>query len=109
MNKTQISVSLAALFLGASSLVFAADTATTKEPLAQSTTSVEKNLTRDSDSKGLNNASTRLETNQDRIEAKKAARAAKLEKAKHAEKLEKVKKAEKAEAKNVHGTSTVSH
>ncbi len=98
MNKTQIAVSIAALFLGASSMVFAADTATTKEPLAQSTTSVDKNLTRDSDSKGLNNASTRLEANQDKIEAKKAARAEKrLDKAKRAEKLEKAKKAEDTE------------
>jgi hypothetical protein len=101
MNKTQLSVSLAALFLGASGMVFAADTTTTttiKEPLTQSATSVEKNITRDSDSKGLNNASTHLETNQDKIEARKAARAEKrLDKAKRAEKLEKAEKAEKVE------------
>ena len=72
MNKTKISALLAAICLGSSSLVFAADiTATTKEPLSQSITSVEKNLTRDVDSKGLNNALNRLETNQDRLEAKK--------------------------------------
>jgi hypothetical protein len=101
MNKTQLSVSLAALFLGASGMVFAADTTTTttiKEPLTQSATSVEKNITRDSDSKGLNNASTHLETNQDKIEARKAARAEKrLDKAKRAEKLEKAEKVEKVE------------
>ena len=103
MNKTQVSVSIAALFLGASSIVFAADTATTsttKEPLAQSSTSVEKNVTRDPDSKGLNNASNRLEANQDKIEAKRAAKAERRlekEKAKKAEKLEKAKKTEKAE------------
>ena len=101
MNKTQIAVSIAALFLGASSIVFAADTATTsttKEPLAQSSTSVEKNVTRDPDSKGLNNASNRLEANQDKIEAKRAAKAERrLEKAKKAEKMEEAKKAEKME------------
>ena len=98
MNKTQIAVSIAALFLGASSMVFAADTATTKEPLAQSSTSVEKNVTRDPDSKGLNNASNRLEANQDKIEAKRAAKAQRrLEKAKKAEKMEEAKKAEKIE------------
>ena len=101
MNKTQIAVSIAALFLGASSIVFAADTATTsttKEPLAQSSTSVEKNVIRDPDSKGLNNASNRLEANQDKIEAKRAAKAERrLEKAKKAEKLEKAEKAEEAE------------
>jgi hypothetical protein len=101
MNKTQLSVSLAALFLGASGMVFAADTTTTttiKEPLTQSATSVEKNITRDSDSKGLNNATTHLETNQDKIEARKAARAEKrLDKAKRAEKLEKAEKVEKVE------------
>ena len=101
MNKTQVSVSIAAIFLGASSIVFAADTATTsttKEPLAQSSTSVEKNVTRDPDSKGLNNASNRLEANQDKIEAKRAAKAERrLEKAKKAEKMEKAKKAEKME------------
>ena len=101
MNKTQVSVSIAAIFLGASSIVFAADTATTsttKEPLAQSSTSVEKNVTRDPDSKGLNNASNRLEANQDKIEAKRAAKAERrLEKAKKAEKMEKAKKAEKIE------------
>ena len=98
MNKTQIAVSIAALFLGASSMVFAADTATTKEPLAQSSTSVEKNVTRDPDSKGLNNASNRLEANQDKIEAKRAAKAQRrLEKAKKAEKIEEAKKAEKIE------------
>ena len=101
MNKTQVSVSIAAIFLGASSIVFAADTATTsttKEPLAQSSTSVEKNVTRDPDSKGLNNASNRLEANQDKIEAKRAAKAERrLEKAKKAEKMEEAKKAEKME------------
>ena len=98
MNKTQVSVSIAAIFLGASSMVFAADTATTKEPLAQSSTSVEKNVTRDPDSKGLNNASNRLEANQDKIEAKRAAKAERrLEKAKKAEKMEEAKKAEKIE------------
>ena len=98
MNKTQVSVSIAAIFLGASSIVFAADTATTKEPLAQSSTSVEKNVTRDPDSKGLNNASNRLEANQDKIEAKRAAKAERrLEKAKKAEKMEEAKKAEKIE------------
>ena len=98
MNKTQVSVSIAAIFLGASSVVFAADTATTREPLAQSSTSVEKNVTRDSDSKGLNNASNRLEANQDKIEAKRAAKAERrLEKAKKAEKIEKMEKMEKAE------------
>ena len=101
MNKTQIAVSIAALFLGASSIVFAADTATTsttKEPLAQSSTSVEKNVIRDPDSKGLNNASNRLEANQDKIEAKRAAKAQRrLEKAKKAEKMEEAKKAEKIE------------
>ena len=98
MNKTQVSVSIAAIFLGASSIVLAADTATSKEPLAQSSTSVEKNVTRDPSSKGLNNASNRLEANQDKIEAKRAAKAERrLEKAKKAEKLEKAEKMEKAE------------
>ena len=103
MNKTQISVAVAAVVLGAASLVFAAD-ATIKVPLNQSTSSLGKNVTRDSDSKELNNASTRIEQNQDRLETKKAARAEKrldaekrLGNAKRAENAEKTEKAEKVE------------
>lgn len=41
-------------------------------PLTQGTTSVDKNLKRDPDNKGLQNADQRLQTNQNRLEARKA-------------------------------------
>lgn len=107
MNTTKISIAVASIFLGMASAAFAADTAstttdttaTTKEPLSQSTTSVDKNLARDADSKGLNNATTRLETNQDRIEADKTVRTQKrLDKAKYESHPHHVKSSEKLSA-----------
>ncbi|WP_124949612.1 hypothetical protein [Sulfuriferula thiophila] len=87
MNKIKITVAVTTIFLGFSGLSHGADTTTEKTPLSQSTISVDKNLIRDSDSKGLTNASTRLETNQDRIEAQQTVRSAKrLDKAKRTDK-----------------------
>ena len=84
MNKIKITVAVTTIFLGFSGLSHGADTTTAKTPLSQSTISVDKNLVRESDNKGLTNAGTRLETNQDRIEAKQAVRSTKrLDKAKH--------------------------
>lgn len=42
-----------------------------KKPLDQARTSVEKNLEKDPDNKGLQNAAERLKENQERIEARK--------------------------------------
>lgn len=107
MNVNKISLAVAVICLSIAGTSYAADStsttaivnansstpAETKAPLSQSTTSVQKNLTRDADSKGLNNASNRLESNQDKIEARKAERAEKrLTKAEKAE----LKKADKA-------------
>ena len=121
MNKIKITVAVTTIFLGFSGLSHGADTTTAKTPLSQSTISVDKNLIRDSDNKGLANASTRLETNQDRIEAQQATRSAKrldtvkrtgktadktaikaekaarAEKAAHVEKAERIEKAERPE------------
>ena len=89
MIRTKISIAVALVCLGIAGSSYAADAATTtttsttatgttgtttsitatKTPLSQSTISVQKNLTRDADSKGLTNASNRLEANQDKIEA----------------------------------------
>lgn len=80
MNKTKISLAVAVIFLSITGASYAADstsTTETKTPLSQSTTSVQKNLTRDADSKGLSNASNRLETNQNKIKAHKSLRAEK--------------------------------
>ena len=97
MNKTQISIFIASLYLGASGLVLAEDTTiTVNEPISQAVISVDKNLTRDPDNKGLKNAAARLETNQDRIQEKRDSKAEKLDKVKKAEKLEKSAKFEKA-------------
>lgn len=45
--------------------------ATTKVPSSQGLASVDKNLAKDADSKGLRNAADRIERNEDRKEAKK--------------------------------------
>lgn len=94
MNHTKTSILVAILSLAAFHLAYAADDVDTKAPLSQSTQSVNKNLTRDPDSKGLTNASKRLEANEDKIEAHKDEM---KDKATRAEKVERAQKPERPE------------
>ena len=90
MNKIKIVVAIATIYTGFSGMSYAADASTTvKEPLSQATTSVGKNLTRDPDSKGLNNANSRLQTNEERLDTKQTTITEKsLNKTKHTAKKE---------------------
>jgi hypothetical protein len=103
MNKSKILLALATIYLTISGVSYAADDTTTdaKVPLTQAQESVDKNLTRDPDSKGLNNASERLEANQTKIEAHKMTKAEKrLAKQQKLEQKKAAKVAEHAEDKN---------
>lgn len=94
MNNTRISLVVAILSLFTINASFAADEVDTKTPLSQSTQSVNKNLARDPDNKGLTNASKRLETNDEKIEAHKDAL---KDKATRVEKIERPQKPERPE------------
>lgn len=110
MNKTRIAITVGTAFLlSVASMSYAADTAT-KQPMDQAVKSVDKNLAKDPDNKGLQNAAGRLQTNQERHEKKRAEkearRKAKIERkeARHqakinqrAEKMERPEKAERPE------------
>lgn len=72
MYKTKIAIAVGTLFLlGVASTSYAADPAT-KQPLDQAIKSVDKNLVKDPDNKGLQNAAGRLQTNKERHEKKRA-------------------------------------
>ena len=92
MYKTKIAIAVGTVFLlGAASLSYAADdvtkpTASTtakQAPLEQGEKSVNANLAKDPDNKGLQNAAKHVEANEKRIEEKRADQAEKREDAKH--------------------------
>jgi len=92
MYKTIAATAAGTMFLlGIASTSYAADTAT-KQPLDQSIESVDKNLAKDPDNKGLQNAAERLQTNKERQAKKREAQAAKRE-------AKSLKKAERKAAK----------
>ena len=109
MYKTLSAISVGTLLLlGVASSSHAADAAT-KQPMDQAIKSVDKNLAKDPDNKGLNNAAERLQTNKERQakkrEAQKAKRDAKRDRqaarrSEHnkAERTERMEKAERPEA-----------
>jgi hypothetical protein len=75
-------------------------TGTVKKPLSQAIKSVGKNLSKDPDNKGLQNASEKLDANQQKIEERRADRIEKsgsIEKADKVDKVDKVEKVEKIE------------
>lgn len=92
------------LLLGGAGTSYAADSAA-KQPLDQAIKSVDKNLAKDPDNKGLNNAAERLQTNQERHNKKRAAQLAKrhekremkMEKRLEHERTERPEKAERPE------------
>lgn len=69
-------------------------TGTVKKPLSQAIDSVGKNLSKDPDNRGLQNAAERLDANQQKIEERRAER---IEKSGGVEKVDKVDKVEKVE------------
>lgn len=95
MIKTRNSVLFGSMLLIAAATSYAAPTET-RAPLSQAQESIDKNLQKNPDNKGLQNAAERLEINKQRQEAKRAEQEAKR-KAKKIEKKDKAqKKAEKA-------------
>lgn len=85
MHKTNIAIAVGTLFfLCAAGTSYAADT-DAKQPLDQAVKSVDKNLAKDPDNKGLQNAAGRLQTNKERHDKKRAEKDAR-HKAKVAEK-----------------------
>lgn len=67
-------LSIASLVLGVAAVhaQTAPANGSAQPPLTQGISSVDKNLKRDPDNKGLQNADQRLQTNQERLEARKA-------------------------------------
>jgi hypothetical protein len=92
MYKTRIALAFGVLLqLFAASPGFSA-TAGSREPLSQAQESVDKNLQKSPDNKGLQNAAGRLQANQERIESKRTGQ----KKAKRrAKKVVKIRKAPK--------------
>ena len=79
MHKIKTVIAVASLtVLGFASAVYAADT-DTKQPMDQAVIRVDKNLEKNPDSKGLNNAAEHLQTNQERQAQKRAEQKAKRE------------------------------
>lgn len=111
MYKTKIVIAVGTVFLlGAASASYAADDATKptasttakQAPLEQGEKSVNGNLAKDPDNKGLQTAAKHLEANEKRIAEKRAEKAEKHraerpEKAEHAEKAERPEKVERPE------------
>jgi len=100
MYKTAIAI-VTLMFLGISGISQAADS-TAKKPLDQAIESIDKNLAKDPDNKGLLNAAERLQTNKERYEQKRAAQNAKRlehsgDRAERAERPERIERPEKIE------------
>lgn len=99
MHKTRAAIAAGTLLLlGVASTSYAADPAA-KQPLDQAIESVDKNLAKDPDNKGLQNAAERLRINQERHKQKRAEQKAKREEHKddQAEKRAEREKAERPE------------
>src|SRR3990170_18002 len=97
MHKTGTAIAAGILLLlGVASTSYAADPAA-KQPLDQAIKSVDKNLARDPDNKGLQNAAERLQTNQERYEKKRAEQKAKRQEHKDDQAEKRVERPEKAE------------
>ena len=108
MYKTKIAITVGAVFF-CSAASYAADTTSQAKPLEQAVASIDKNLAKDTDNKGLPNAKEHLQANQKRQETRDAKHIEKDEssettekaehtaKTEHAEKAEHVDKAEKTE------------
>lgn len=80
MHKTRAVIVAGALLLLSAAGTSHADDPATKQPLDQAMESVDKNLARDPDNKGLQNAAERLQTNKERHEKKRAEQKAKRQK-----------------------------
>jgi len=80
------------LLFGVANAQSTSDSTSTRKPLDQGISSVEKNLEKNPDNKGLRNAKERLQENQERFEARKAERAERL-----AQRPDRPERAERAE------------
>lgn len=80
MHKTRAVIAAGTLLLLSVAGTSHADDPATKQPLDQAMESVDKNLARDPDNKGLQNAAERLQTNKERHEKKRAEQKAKRQK-----------------------------
>lgn len=102
MHKTRAVIAAVTLLLLSVAGTSHADDPATKQPLDQAMESVDKNLARDPDNKGLQNAAERLQTNKERHEKKRAEQKAKRQKQKgdqakkRAERTEKPARPEKS-------------
>jgi hypothetical protein len=108
MYKTKIAITVGTAFLlGAASASYAAETTVQSKPLDQALESIDKNLAKDSDNKGLLNAKEHLKANQLRQEARaekhteKDELTEKVEQHEKAERPEKAERAEKAERPDI--------
>ena len=71
MHKTRAVIAAGTLLLLSVAGTSHADDPATKQPLDQAMESVDKNLAKDPDNKGLQNAAERLQTNQERYKNKR--------------------------------------
>ena len=96
MHKTRAVIAAGTLLLLCVAGTSHADDPAAKQPLDQAMESVDKNLARDPDNKGLQNAAERLQTNQERYKNKREEQNAKrlAKKNKQAEKKAKREEAE---------------
>lgn len=97
MHKTRAVIAAGTLLLLSIAGTSHADDPATKQPLDQAMESVDKNLARDPDNKGLQNAAERLQTNKERHEEKREAK----EQKRHEKRLKQAeKKAKREEAEH---------
>jgi hypothetical protein len=91
-----VAVIVSALFVGAAYAQTSTNKSDDKTPMTQGAASVEKNLERDPDNKGLKNASSRIKANQDRFEARRAERGERAERPERAEHAERPERTERS-------------
>jgi len=97
MHKTRAVIVAVTLLLLSAAGTSHADDPAAKQPLDQAMESVDKNLARDPDNKGLQNAAGRLQTNRERHENKREAK----EEKRHEKRIKQAgKKAKREEAEH---------
>jgi hypothetical protein len=90
-----VAVVVSTLFVGAAWAQSSTNKPDDKMPMTQGAASVDKNLERDPDNKGLKNASNRIKRNQDRFEDRRDMREDRAERAERAERPERAEHAER--------------
>jgi hypothetical protein len=93
-----VAVVVSALFVGAAyAQTSTSNSSDDKKPLTQGISSVDKNLEKHPDNKGLQNASKRLKANEDRFETRRAERGERAERPERAERAERAERVERTE------------